>query len=125
MKYHQFTVSELQTDKAVRRFIREVGKDNLENMLALRTGDRLGSGAKPTSWRYELFKKRLIEVQKEPFKVTDLKIDGHDVMRTLGVKPCPQVGAILKQVFEEVVEDKIKNDRSKLLSRIKQFPKNA
>ncbi|OGK37081.1 hypothetical protein A3F03_02240 [Candidatus Roizmanbacteria bacterium RIFCSPHIGHO2_12_FULL_41_11] len=125
VKYHQFTVSELQTDKAVRRFIREVGKNNLENMLALRTGDRLGSGAKPTSWRYELFKKRLIEVQKEPFKVTDLKIDGHDVMRTLGVKPGPQVGAILKRVFEEVVEDKIKNDRSKLLSRIKQFPKNA
>jgi len=118
VRYHQFTVSEIQTDKAVRRFIREVGKDNLEDMLILREADRIGSGAKPTSWRFELFKKRLSEVQKEPFKIPDLKIDGHDVMKILNLKPSPQVGKILRQIFNEVVDKKIKNERAILLQRI-------
>lgn len=119
VRYHQFTVSERQTDKAVRRFIREVGKENLEDMLILRTADRIGSGAKPTSWRFELFKKRLEEVQKEPFKITDLKINGRDVMGLLNLKPGPKVGQILKQVFDEVVEKKLLNERGQLLERIR------
>ncbi len=118
VKYHQFTVSELQTDKAVKRFIRQVGKEYLDDMLALRTADRIGSGATPTSWRFDLFKKRLDEVQKEPFKVTDLNIDGRDVMETLQLKPGPQVGEILKKLFDEVSEDKVKNEKSALLEKI-------
>lgn len=121
VRYHQFSVSEIQTDKAVRRFIREVGKENINDMLALRTADRIGSGAKPTSWRYELFKKRLIEVQKEPFKITDLKINGNDVMKILNLKPSSQIGQILKQIFDEVVEKKVKNEREVLLKKIEKL----
>lgn len=121
IKNHQFTVSELQTDKAVRRFIRNVGKDHLQDMLDLRTGDRLGSGAKPTSWRLELFKKRLEEVQKEPFKVTDLKINGEDVMKTLNIKPSPEVGKVLQNIFNDVTEGKIKNEREELLQKITEY----
>lgn len=121
VKNHQFTVSELQTDKAIRRFIKKVGKEYLKDILDLRTGDRLGSGAKKTSWRFELFKKRLIEVQKEPFKITDLKIDGYDVMKVLNLKPGPKVGEILKNIFDQVVEKKLKNERKVLLEEIKKF----
>lgn len=119
IRHHQFTVSELQTDKAVRRFIRDVGKEYLQDMLNLRTGDRLGSGAKPTSWRYELFKKRLEEVQKEPFKVTDLQIDGNDVMKTLNIAPGPKIGTILQNIFNDVVEGKLKNEREELLTALR------
>jgi len=122
VKYHQFTVSEEITDKAVRRFIREVGKEYLQDMLDLRTADRIGSGATPTSWRYELFKKRVIEVQKEPFKVSDLKVDGHDVMKIFNIKPSKQIGDILDKLFEDVVEGKLKNDREALLARLSSLP---
>lgn len=115
---HQFTVSEIQTDKAVRRFIRNVTKDYLQDMLDLRTGDRIGSGAKPTSWRNELFKKRLIEVQKQPFQIKDLKINGSDVMKTLKIKPGPKVGEVLKKLFDQVVEGKLKNEKKDLLNSI-------
>ncbi|OGK16953.1 hypothetical protein A2774_00455 [Candidatus Roizmanbacteria bacterium RIFCSPHIGHO2_01_FULL_39_12c] len=115
---HQFTVSELQTDKAVRRFIRNIGKEYLDDMLDLRYADRMGSGARPTSWRFELFKKRLIEVQKEPFKVTDLKVDGHDVMKILTIKPGKKVGQILQSIFNDVEEGRVKNDRQILLNKI-------
>lgn len=119
--YHQFSVSEKQTDKAIRRFIRNVGKEYLQDMLSLREADRIGSGAKPTSWRFELFKKRLIEVQKVPFKITDLKINGHDVMNILGIKPGPKVGKVLKKIFEQVEEGKLKNERELLLKEVERF----
>jgi len=120
VRRHQFSVDERQTDSAIRRFLRHVGKENLEDMLALRTGDRLGGGARETSWRLEKFKERLIEVQKQPFSVTDLKINGNDVMETLNLKPSPEVGQILNQIFKEVVEKKIENERKTLLNRLKE-----
>lgn len=119
VRHHQFTVSEIQTDKAVRRFIRDVGKENIQDMLDLRTGDRVGSGATRTSWRLDLFKKRLVEVQKHPFSITDLKINGNDVMKELKLKPGLKVGEILKKLFEEVSEGKLKNNRNELIKSIK------
>ncbi len=118
IRWHQFTVDERQTDSALRRFIRHVGKENLADMLALRTGDRLGGGAAETSWRMELFKKRLEEVQKQPFTVADLKIDGHDVMKSLNVKPGPVIGKTLNDLFAEVESGKLKNEREALLTRL-------
>ncbi len=118
VRWHQFTVDERQTDSAIRRFIRNIGKENLEDMLALRVADRLGGGATETSWRLEEFKKRLIEVQKEPFTVRDLKIDGNDVMKELKLKPGPKVGEILNKLFEEVVEKKLDNTKETLLKKL-------
>ncbi len=124
VRHHMFSVSEEQTDKAVRRFITAVGRENIEDMLAVRTGDRIGSGSTPTSWRLELFIKRLAEVQKKPFDLTDLKITGRDVMDELMLKPGPQIGKILNEVFEKVVEEKIKNERKALLAEVKKLTKD-
>lgn len=121
VRWHQFTVDEHQTDSAIRRILRNVGPENMEDMLALRTGDRLGGGATETSWRLEEFKKRLIEVQKEPFTVRDLKIDGNDVMKELNLKPGPKVGEILETLFEKVVEKKIPNDKEELIKQLSSF----
>lgn len=120
-RYHQFTVDERQTDSAIRRFIKNVGKENVQDMLDLRIGDRLGGGAKETSWRLEKFKKRLKEVQKQPFSIKDLKVNGNDVMKSLGIKPSPKVGEILNKLFEEVEQDPSKNTREYLLQRIKEI----
>lgn len=116
VRWHQFTVDEKQTDSAIRRILRNIGPENMENMLALRVADRLGGGARETSWRLEEFKKRLIEVQKQPFTVADLKINGHDVMKKLGLKPGPEVGKILNDLFEKVVNKEIENNKEDLLS---------
>ncbi len=121
VRMHQFTVSELQTDKAVRRFIRQVGREYLQDILDVRIGDRIGSGSTPTSWRLELFKKRLKEVQKKPFTVADLKISGNEVMKVLGIKPGPKVGEVLHKLFNEVLEGKLKNESAVLKSRLKKI----
>jgi len=118
VRWHQFTVDERQTDSAIRRVIKNVGLNNIDDMLALRVADRLGGGARETSWRLEEFKKRLIEVQKQPFSINDLKIDGNDVMKELNLKPGPKVGEILEKLFKEVEEKKIENEKEDLLKEL-------
>lgn len=121
IRWHQFSVDERQTDSAIRRFIRHVGIENLNDALDLRTGDRLGGGAAETSWRMELFRKRLIEVQKQPFSVRDLKVNGFDVMKILGCPPGSIIGKTLDALFKDVDEGKLANDRALLLSKIEEF----
>lgn len=123
VRWHQFTVDEKQTDAALRRFITRVGKDNLQDMMDLRIGDRLGGGAQETSWRLRLFLKRLEEVQKKPFTVADLKVDGHDVMKIFAISAGPLVGHTLNELFNEVVLEKVKNEREVLLERLEQMKK--
>lgn len=121
VRFHQFTVDEHQTDSAVRRFITNVGLENVEDMLALRVADRLGGGASETSWRLEEFKKRLVEVQKQPFSIKDLKINGRDVMKKLKLKPGPKIGEILEKLFNEVAEKSVENDRDTLLTKVNEL----
>jgi putative nucleotidyltransferase with HDIG domain len=121
VRWHQFTVDERQTDSAIRRFITHVGKANLKDIIDLRVADRLGGGAQATSWRLEEFKNRLIEVQKQPFAIRDLQIDGNDVMRELNLKPGPEVGKILEKLFKLVVVKEIPNEKEYLLKELDKY----
>lgn len=122
IRWHMFSVSETQTDSAVRRFIKNVGLENVEDMLALRVADRLGGGTlTETSWRMEEFKKRIEKVLKKPFSISDLKVSGSDVMEILQIKPGPKVGEILNKLFKEVLEDSSKNNKEYLLKAIKEL----
>lgn len=119
VRQHMFYYQPYHTDAAIRRFMRNVGLDNVNDILDLREGDRLGSGARKTSWRLEEMKQRMIEQLHQPFDVTDLAINGNDLMTELNIKPGPMIGKILNQLFEEVMENPEKNTREYLLERAK------
>ena len=121
VRWHMFYYQPHMTDAAIRRFMRRVGLENLDDIMALREADRLGSGSKRTSWRLEEMKQRIQDQLHQPMKVSDLAIDGHDVMETLGLPPGRQVGQILNELFEEVLEDTEKNTREYLLGQLKQI----
>ncbi|MEN9406816.1 MAG: hypothetical protein RLZZ455_32 [Candidatus Parcubacteria bacterium] len=120
VRWHMFTVDENTTDASIRRFIRHVGVENIQDMIDLRIGDRLGSGTQTAeSWRLKLFKKRIEEqLAPAPFSINDLALDGNDVMRILDIKPGRQIGDILQKLFEEVDEDLSKNTKEYLTERI-------
>lgn len=121
IRWHMFTVDTALTDSAIRRFIRRVGVENVADMMDLRIGDRLGGGTQVAeSWRLKKFKERITEQLNPPFSINDLAIDGNDIMKELGLKPGPEVGKILKTLFDEVDEDLSKNTREYLLGRIKE-----
>ncbi len=122
VRYHMFTMDENQTDSAIRRFIKNIGLENIEDMMALRVGDRLGGDTrKPVSWRMEKFQERIKQVLVKPFSITDLKVNGQDVMEILRIPPSQKVGEILNKLFEEVLEDSSKNERKYLLEKTKQL----
>ena len=121
VRWHQFTMDEQMTDSAVRRIINNVGGGYVEDLIALRIGDRVGSGARPSSWRFELLKKRFEEVQRQPFSIPDLKIDGHDVMEIKKIPPGPMVGKYLQMLFMEVTEKGLANEREVLSDKLRDW----
>ena len=123
VRWHMFSVTEDQTDSAIRRFIKNVGLENIDDIMAVRVGDRLGGGTQTeTSWRIERFKERIKEVLVKPFSISDLKINGKDIMEVLKIKPGPKVGEILQKLFEEVQNDSSKNNKEYLLSVLNALP---
>lgn len=124
IRWHMFAYQPEVTDASIRRFIRRVGKENINEMILLRIGDRKGGGSKTTSWRLEELQKRIGEQLYEPMEVKDLLVNGKDVMRVLKIKPGPKIGEVLNKLFEEVIEDTSKNERKYLLSRIKELVPN-
>jgi tRNA nucleotidyltransferase (CCA-adding enzyme) len=122
IRWHMFGVNENQTDAAIRRFLRKVGTENVQDMLDLRVADRLGSGRPADSWRLKLFKQK-VEEQLKPakFSINDLAIDGNDIMKELKIKPGPKIGELLNKLFLEADEDLSKNNKEHLLKRIKEL----
>jgi putative nucleotidyltransferase with HDIG domain len=123
VRWHMFAYDPKMTDKAIRRFIRRVGRENINNMMMLRIGDRIGGGSKATSWRLRELQQRIGEVLYTPMQIKDLKVNGSDVMKELKIKGGPKVGKVLEKLFDEVMEDAKKNKREYLLKRIKEIGK--
>jgi putative nucleotidyltransferase with HDIG domain len=117
VRHHMFHYQVHDTDAAIRRFMKKVGLSNIDDILDLREGDRLGSNARRTSWRLEEMKQRMIEQLHQPMEVKDLAINGNDLMNELGIKPGPQLGQILTSLFEEVLEDPDLNTKETLLEK--------
>ncbi|MHB8926729.1 MAG: CCA tRNA nucleotidyltransferase [Bacillota bacterium] len=112
-------------DSAVRRLIARVGLDNIRDLLELRRADRMGSGKKPGPVSQGTLRllARIERVLKEDsaFGLKDLAIDGNDVMVIGGLRPGPAIGQILRQLFEEVLENPALNRREILEARVREM----
>lgn len=118
VRWHMFHYQREMTDAAIRRLIKNIGKENINDMMLLRIGDRKGGGSKTTSWRLMELQKRIGEQLYEPMEINDMVVNGKDVMEILQIKPGRKVGEVLKVLFEEVLEDTSKNNREYLVKRI-------
>ncbi|MGB5019006.1 MAG: HDIG domain-containing metalloprotein [Candidatus Moraniibacteriota bacterium] len=119
--YHLFyyNVGEV-SEASVRRLVRKVGLENMPDLMAVRIGDRLGSGtpkAKPYKLRHLEY--MIDKVSKDPISVKMLAIKGTDLMQELGIAPGPKIGAILDVLLAEVIEDPAGNTKEALLGRAK------
>ena len=121
VRWHMFAYDPKMTDAAIRRFIRRVGKENINDMMLLRVGDRKGGGSKATSWRLRELQERIGEQLYEPMEIRDMEVNGKDVMEILDIEPGPKIGQVLEKLFEEVIEDTDKNKREYLLKRIEEI----
>ena len=117
VRFHMFHYQPELTDAAIRRMMRNMKLENIDDMLDLREADRLGSGARKTSWRLEELKARMIEQLHQPLDVTDLSINGNDLMSELNLQPGPILGKLLHELFEHVMDHPEDNTKEILLEK--------
>jgi len=117
VRHHMFFYTPDWSDGAVRRFVRHVGTDLLPALFALREGDVAGRGfgEDPERELGEL-RRRIdaVAAADAALHVTDLAVDGRDVMRVLGIPPGREIGVILERLLERVLDDPSLNEKEKL-----------
>ncbi|EFK06384.1 putative tRNA adenylyltransferase [delta proteobacterium NaphS2] len=110
------------TDAAVRRFIKRVGADHMENLLAFRRADILAHGIQNGNQDILFELDQRIQQQlasSPPIQRSDLAIDGNDIMSVTGLSPGPAVGRILNQLNSIVLEHPQWNQKEKLMEILK------
>lgn len=106
------------TLSAVRRMVRNVGKDHVWDLINVRICDRVGTGRpKEQPYRLRKYQAMIEEALRSPVTVQNLAIDGTDLMDELNIQPGPKIGLILHALLEEVLEDPEQNKRDTLLAR--------
>ncbi|MBR6200086.1 MAG: HD domain-containing protein [Spirochaetales bacterium] len=124
IKNHMFYYTDDWTDGAVRRFLRKVGVENLPDLFALREADRLGNGTKagiPKAFiDFQDRIKHILEVDAA-LKVSDLDINGNDIMTTLNLTPGPIIGEILSYLLELVLDNPEINTHETLMERAAEY----
>jgi tRNA nucleotidyltransferase (CCA-adding enzyme) len=115
--HHMFTYAPEWSDAAVRRFVRRVGPDLLDDLFALRAADDVASGVQDPrvgGWR-ELQRRAAKAVAADPLEARQLAISGDDLVSQLGLAPGPEVGRLLSLLLDAVLEEPALNDRDRLL----------
>lgn len=124
---HMFGYRPEWSDAAVRRFLRAVGPDLVEDLFLLRRADNLGSGLPETSSELDELVRRVRE-QLElgvPLRARDLAVDGHDLQEELGLPPGPRIGRLLERLLDSVIADPRRNERGRLLADARAWSRHA
>jgi tRNA nucleotidyltransferase (CCA-adding enzyme) len=123
VRYHLFyyNVDEVG-ESSVRRLIRKVGPEHMDDLIKVRFCDRIGSGV-PKAEPYKLrhFKFVIDKLSRDPISVKMLKLDGNELMKILKIQPGPRVGMILNTLLEDVLDDPKKNKKAPLTKRAKEL----
>lgn len=123
VRYHLFyyNVDEV-SESSVRRLVKNVGPENMEELLQVRQADRIGSGV-PKAEPYKLRHLKYIidKVSQDPISVKMLKVNGKDIMDILKTNPGPKIGHILDILLGYVLDDPKKNDKNYLQKEIEKL----
>jgi len=123
--HHMFDYRKELSDRAVRRFIKRIGAEHVDDLIRLRKADEIAHGwGQDRADQIEEFKKRVHDQRRgsPALTVSDLKVTGHDVMAVTGLPPGPKVGQILSNLLEAVVDHPEYNEKERLIEMAKNVP---
>jgi putative nucleotidyltransferase with HDIG domain len=122
VEHHMFQTKAHFNDRSIRRFINKVGPDHILKLVDLRIADNRG-GKYPEGIKGVLRLRRKIQDEldrKTPFGAKDLAIRGTDLIE-MGIPESPEIGRILKELVEYVVDDPELNTKEALLDLAKKI----
>jgi tRNA nucleotidyltransferase/poly(A) polymerase len=102
----------------LRRFLRRVGEDRLDELFALRAADlSVRPDGEERLRQLAALRERLrvVGAARPPLQASALAIDGKQVMARLAIGPGPRVGEILRALLERVIEEPELNTVERLL----------
>lgn len=102
-------------EKGLKRLISRVGEEEIFNLLELQKAD-IKCSRKDSKFEHIIKREQQIRKilnNKETYKISQLKINGHDLIN-LGFKEGPKIKVILEYLLEQVMEDPKKNDKETL-----------
>lgn len=109
------------TDAAIRRFLKNVGEESVDDLFKLRIADATAN-IKTTFDTQEIFalQKRISEIKLSnmALKITDLAVCGND-LKQIGINAGPEMGVILNKLLNLVIEDPQINTKDQLLALAK------
>jgi tRNA nucleotidyltransferase (CCA-adding enzyme) len=115
---HMFNYEPRWSGAAVRRFIKRVGRERIDDLLDLRQCDNVGSGLAPAAGHLDELRARVgAELGAHaPLELRDLAVSGDDLIAELGIAPGPPLGDLLERLLGLVITDPAQNDRDTLLA---------
>jgi tRNA nucleotidyltransferase (CCA-adding enzyme) len=125
VRHHIICYDEQWSDAAVRRWIRRVTPELTEDLYALCHADIVAKGTEHAEDFKNLENLKLhaarVVAEGAAFGLKDLAIDGGTLMRELGLPPGRQIGDLLRELLEDVIENPGLNTVPKLLARAKEL----
>ena len=119
-----FSDTDIITLSAVRRMVNNVGPENIWDLMKVRFCDRVGMGRpKEEPYRLRKYESMVEEALRDPISVSQLEIDGSEIMKMTGIEPSPKIGFILHALLEEVLEDPSLNKKDYLEKKVKEMAK--
>ncbi len=121
--YHDSVIE--TTKKTVRRWLNKIGEERFYQLLEVRMADILAHRIGTQGSRIERCEKlRLlcdeIVSERSCFQLKDMKLNGNDLL-DLGVPEGKQIGQILRQLLEEVMDGVLENRHRALLDRAREL----
>lgn len=114
-------VLEKPTDASVKRLINRVGVELVRDLFALQRADALGSHFPEMRLeeidRVEEKTMAILEA-KVPLSISELAINGGDLMSEFSLRPGKEIGGMLKFLLEKVLENPQVNSKERLLAII-------
>ena len=112
------------TLSAVRRIVRNVGEENVWDLIKLRISDRIGMGRpKEKPYRLRQYLAMMEEAMRSPISVKDLKVNGDIFISELGMKPGRRIGYILNALMAITLDNPEKNNYDYLIEKTKEYMK--
>ena len=121
---HMFHYESAWSDAAVRRFIVRAGTESIDDLFDLRLADIYGMKKVPVRLHDSAVGKNLVElkdridlVQKAgaALSLKDLAVNGDDLVRA-GIPAGKEMGRVLEELFNTVLDDPKENTKEKLLA---------